>query len=200
MRYDALTVRRRLEALNLPNIWLDAAPLQLAQRLDHEPRPELPVETLLAAAALKLLGRRGNEQLEEKPPRARVEPLRERGQPLRLPQVQLAISLGVVANQHLAKVGFEVLDVMSEFRAVLKLEFRLSGSLDRHREQETARLGLACHLGAELFVDEDAAERPRRAARDRFFEPLEDDLFRIGDLGENRQIQRLRCTEEPTRE
>ena len=172
-----------LEPRDLPDVRLDAALLQLPQRLHDEARAQLSVVALLAAGARELCGRGGDKELEQELPLARVQPVREPGQPSRLPLVQLAIPLGVVASQHLGEVGIEGLDVSPEVLAVLELELGLARSLHRHREQSAAELDLPCDRGAELLIDERAGELPRRTPGDGLLERLEDEVLGIADLG-----------------
>ena len=75
---DALTVLARIDAFDLPDVWLDPGVLQFRDRADHQFRTELLVEAIgIASNALELriLGR--NEQLEEELALVVVQPVRQ---------------------------------------------------------------------------------------------------------------------------
>src|SRR4051812_12531740 len=172
-----------LDPLDLPDVRLDAAVLQLQDRLHHQLRTNLGVVAILAAGdGLELRGLRGNEQLEEVLAVMLVQPLREAAQLLHLALVHRLIALRVVPDEHLREVRVVLLDLLAECIAVLEVELVLTRLLDRHRELVAARLRLARDAGAVLAVDEDAGELLRRAELDRALEAFPDQCLRARDV------------------
>src|SRR5712664_2124703 len=66
--HDPLAVLPTVEPLDLPDVRLDSGTLELADRLDHQPWPELQIVGLLVALEqLELRFLRGHQQLEHEP-------------------------------------------------------------------------------------------------------------------------------------
>src|SRR5262245_31170067 len=82
---DRLAVLAPGEALDLPDVRLDAGLLQLADRGVHELRARLPVPVLLAARGLDLLGRGRDQQLEQERAVVLVQPVAQALEPRGLP-------------------------------------------------------------------------------------------------------------------
>src|SRR5258708_37068122 len=101
-----------LQALHLPDVWLDAVALELADGAEHELGAELRVVACPLAPHAPDLGLgHGNQQLEHEAVGPRRQPGRQLGQSSRLPAVELDVAVGVVAHQDLAEVGVELDDV-----------------------------------------------------------------------------------------
>src|SRR5579862_3549484 len=178
---DLATRLAIVDALDLPDVGLDARVLQLEDDLHHQLGAKLDVVTVLApvdARELRLLRR--HEQLEQELAVPFVQPLGERQQARRLALVHRLVALGVVADEHLREVRVELLDLVAEGLAVLELKLVLPGLLDRHRELVAARLRRARDVRAVLRVDEDAGVLLRRALLDRTLESLPDQGLRAG--------------------
>ena len=149
---------RLVDALDLPDVGLDALVLDLLDRAAHQLRAQLGVVAVGVAADRLELGRLGrHEQLEEELAVVLVQPVGEALQLAELALVQLGVAVGVVADEDLREVGVERSDVVAEVVAVLEVELVLAALLDRHREIEAVRLRLAGDVAAELLVDEHAA-------------------------------------------
>ncbi len=134
---DPLAVLLRVDALDLPDVRLDAGVLELDDRAPHQLGAQLGVVAVgVAADLLELASSAGHEQLEEELAVVLVEPVGEALEALRLALVHLRVAIGVVADEHLREVGVEALDVVAEVVAVLEVELVLAGLLDRHRELE----------------------------------------------------------------
>src|SRR5918998_2420545 len=98
---DRLAVLLAVEALDLPNVGLDARVLDVGDRRPHELGPQLEVVAALLARdhlELSLLG--GHEQLEQELAPALVEPVRQPREALDLAAVHDLVALGVEAHEH----------------------------------------------------------------------------------------------------
>ena len=124
----------------------------------------------------ELVRLRRHEELEQVLRLTRGEVVRQPGQALGLPAVELAVALRVVARQDLHEVGLELLDVAREVLAVLEVELGHRALLRRHRERDPAPLRLAGDGGAVLLVDQ-AADGPGRRAVRGGDQAFEDDLL-----------------------
>ena len=181
---DPLAVLLGLDALDLPDVGLDARGLQLLDRAPHQLRAQLRVVAVRVAADLLQLGALGrHQQLEEELPLALVEPVAEATKALALAAVHLGVPVGDVAHEDLREVGVEPLDVIAELVAVVEVELVLARLLDRHRQHEAALLGL---LGdalrrAELLVDEAACAAWLGAPLGGLQHALEDQVLGVGD-------------------
>ena len=162
---DADAVAALVEPLDLPDVRLDAARLELADRVDHESRPQLAVVAVGVAAdgrQLLLLG--GHQQLEQERATRRVEPLAEAREPLCLPAVHRDIAARVVAHEYFRVGGVERRDVLAEVVPVLEVELVLPALLDGHRELRSERARAPCDVRSELLVDEDPRAGERKPA------------------------------------
>ena len=125
---EHLGVRALVDALDLPDVHLDAGVLDLLDRAPHQLGAQLGVVAVGVAAhllELRVLGR--HEQLEEELAVVRVEPVGEPLQPADLALVHLGVAVGVVADEDLREVGVELLDVLAEaVLAVLEVELVLA--------------------------------------------------------------------------
>src|SRR5580692_1912241 len=139
--HDPRAIFAPIEALDLPDIRLDAGRLQLLDGDDHQPWPEFGVVSgRIALHPLELIWLRGHQQFEHEP--TAVRPGQVVGkllQPSRLHAVEGLIALGVEAHQHLAKGRSEGLDVPGEVFAVLELELVLAALLRWRGGDETGR-------------------------------------------------------------
>src|SRR6202012_937192 len=87
---DRLAVRTLVDALDLPDVDLDASRLDLGDRTSHQRWPQLRVVAVgVATDARELLLDRGDEQLEEELPVVLVQPIRETLQLLELYAVRV---------------------------------------------------------------------------------------------------------------
>src|SRR5581483_5956251 len=168
-----------VDALDLPDVRLDARVLQLQDRLEHQLRANLAVVTVVAAAdALELRWLCRDEELEQELPVALVQPLRQPAELHDLTLVQLTIALGVVTDEHLGEVGIELLDLLAELLAVLEVELVLARLLDGHRELVAPRLRFARDARAVLPVYEHPRVLLRRTELHRVLEPFPDQRLR----------------------
>src|SRR5262245_26537385 len=183
-RDDPLAVLMTVEPLDLPDVRLDPGTLELADRPDHEPWPELQIVCLpVAREPLELRLLRRHQQLEHEPaPALAVQVFGELLQTSGLPSVQRLIAFGVVADEDLAEGGVEQLDMPGEVIAVFEVELRLAALLGGAGDGVPARRRIATDGGAELLVDEDAGLLRRDPGRDGVLEAVVDHLLGSRDL------------------
>src|SRR6266446_6007595 len=182
--HDPLAVLPTVEPLDLPDVRLDSGTLELADRLDHQPWPEVQIVGLLVALEqLELRFLRGHQQLEHEPaPALAVQVFGEPPQTSGLPPVQRLIAFRVVANENLAEGRLEHFDVPGEIIAVLEVELRLAALLRRARCGVPLRRRIAKDGGAELLVHEDAGFLLGDAGYDGVLEAVVDHLLGGRDL------------------
>ncbi len=127
LRHDFLAGWPAVQSLDLPDVGLHAASLQRRDGRHDEigPQPAV-VRTLITAEPIQLRLRRRDQQLEEKLALGVAQPVTQPGQPLGLTAIQVRVTVGVVADQHLGERRVERLDVRAEIVAVLKLELLLT--------------------------------------------------------------------------
>src|SRR3954452_7609830 len=180
---EHLGVGALVDALDLPDVDLDAVVLDVLDRAAHERGSELSVVAVVVSAiGLELVLGPRNEELEEELAVVLVEPVRQALEPLELALVHLGVAVRVEADEHLAEVGVEGLDVRTEVVVVLEVELVLARLLGRHRGLQAVLLGLRDDLGAELLVDEHAQRGGiRAAALDRLDHALVDEVLGVGD-------------------
>src|SRR3954451_9887820 len=178
-----LRVGALVDALDLPDVDLDAVVLALLDRAAHQLGAQLRVVAVLVAAdGLQLVLGSRHQQLEEELAVVLVQPVRQALEPLELALVHLGLAVRVEADEHLAEVGVEGLDVRAEVVVVLEVELVLTGLLGRHRGLQAGLLGLRDDLRAELLVDEHAQRGGvRAAALDGLEHPLVDEVLGVGD-------------------
>src|SRR4051794_35279589 len=178
-----LRVGALVDALDLPDVDLDAVVLALLDRAAHQLGAQLRVVAVLVAAdGLQLVLGSRHQQLEEELAVVLVQPVRQALEPLELALVHLGLAVRVEADEHLAEVGVEGLDVRAEVVVVLEVELVLTGLLGRHRGLQAVLLGLRDDLRAELLVDEHAQRGGvRAAALDGLEHALVDEVLGVGD-------------------
>ncbi len=154
------------------------------------------VPPLVSAGPAELAGRRRDQQLEEEVPVPPVQPRAETGEPLGLPAVQLPVTLGVVADEHLGERRAELVDMAAELVAVLEVELGLARLLDRHRQHVTGAAGLARHARPVLLVHQDACRVTRHPAPGCLDKPLVDHFLGVGDPGPDLVRDRVGRTEQ----
>src|SRR5215469_11927004 len=180
--YYLLAGSPAIQSFDLPDVRLDAARLQSRDGRDDEVGPQLAVVfTLVAAEPIQLRPRGRHQQLEEELALPVPEPMAERREPLGLPAIQVRVTVGVVADQHLDESWIERLYVRAEIVAVLKLKLILTGPLHRHREWHALGLGTARNTGAKLLVYQDTAGARRGARSQRLDVSVEDELLNPDD-------------------
>ena len=134
---------------------LDAAVLELQDRLHHQLRPQLGVVAVgVAADALELRRLGGHEQLEQVLAVMLVQPLGEAAQLLDLALVHRLVALRVVSDEHLREVGVVLLDLLAELRRRTRSRTR-SGPTSRPASRACSR------------PPSPRARRPARTARRR---------------------------------
>src|SRR5215813_5842925 len=121
---DPLAVLTTVEPFDLPDVRLDPGILELVDRPDHEPWPELQVVGILVTRErLELRLLRRHQQLEHEPaPAPAVQIFGEVPQTSGLPAVQHLIAFRVVAHEDLAEGRVEGFDVPGVVVAILEVE------------------------------------------------------------------------------
>ena len=130
LRDEHLAVRALIDALDLPDVDLDARILDLRDRPAHQLGAQLAVVALILAAdasQLDVLG--GHEQLEEELSPVLLQPVAQPPELGELLAICRTIAVGVVADEHLGEVGVEAFDVLAEVIAVLEVEHLLARAL-----------------------------------------------------------------------
>jgi hypothetical protein len=179
---DPPAVGPLVQPFDLPHVGLHTGILQGGDRSHHEPRPDLAVVArAVPVHRVQLLRGGGYEELEEELPPVRMEPVRQATKTQRLPLVETAVALWIVADEDLRERRIERFDMTSEVVPVLEIELVAPARLGGHGEHDPDLLGAPRHCCAELLVDENAgavAQLPRRMG---FEEPLEDQRF-VSDI------------------
>src|SRR5215469_387153 len=182
LRHHLFARRRRIQALDLPDVRLHAATLQGRDRRHHQVGAQLPVVgSLVPAEPVKLVLRGRHQKLEHELAVPFVQPVAEPGQPLRLARIERRVALRVVPHKDLAEGRVERLDVGAEVVAVLELELLQAGLLDRHCQRDALGLRAPGDTRAELLVHQHAADIPRCVLRQRPHVRLKDDLLDLDD-------------------
>ena len=110
-----LGVRARVDALDLPDVDLDAEVLAVLDRAAHQLRTQLGVVAVgVAADGLELVVLGGHEQLEQEQATVVVEPVGELLEAAELALVHLRVAVRVVTDEHLGGERVELLDVRAE--------------------------------------------------------------------------------------
>jgi hypothetical protein len=201
LRHDLRAPDRIVDALDLPNVGLDARLLQLGDGEAHQVGPHLGVVAPgVPPDALELVRFCRHQQLEQETTTRAVEPLRQLREPRRLASVHGAVAFGVVSHEHLRERRVERLDVRRELRAVLEVELVLPRLLRRHREDHARAFRVTRDLGAELLVDQHSGRRGIDPCVEGSLHALEDHPFRIDDASGIVWTRRPFDTEEPTLE
>jgi hypothetical protein len=181
---ERLRVGLRVDALDLPDVDLDAVVLDLLDRAPHQLRTQLGVVAVAVAVdGGQLRLGRGHEKLVEELAVVGVQPVGEALEALVLALVEGRVVVRVVTDEDLAEGRVERLDVAAEVVPVLEVELVLAALLDRHRELEALRLRLARDVAAELLVHEHAERAVVGAAIGRERHALVDQLLGVGDRG-----------------
>ena len=124
-----LRVLLRVDALDLPDVDLDAEVLDLLDRAPHQLRAQLGVVAVGVAVdrlELVVLGR--HQQLEEEQAVVLVQPVGELLEAAELALVHLRVAVGVEAHEDLREVRVVVEDVLAEVLVVLEVELLLAAT------------------------------------------------------------------------
>src|SRR5215471_3846027 len=133
-RYNLRAVLAAVQSLDFPHVRLHLSVLKPPDSLDHQPRSQLQVVSLLVAfELLQLRLLRRHQQLEHQRAAtfATTQVVREPLQAGCLAAIESLVALGVVAHQYLAEGRLEELDVLGEVLAVFKVELLLPALLCR---------------------------------------------------------------------
>src|SRR5262249_47948223 len=183
-RHNLRAVLAAVQPLDLPHVRLYLSVLELLDALDHKPRAQLQIVSLLVALKLfKLRLVRRYQQLEHKQAATlTMQVIRQPLQPSRLAAVYCLVALGVVAHQNLAERRSEGLDVLGEVLAVLEIELLLPALFGRAGGYVPPRRRVLKYGSTELLIDQDAGFLLGDSGRNNGLEAIVDHLFRGGDL------------------
>jgi hypothetical protein len=197
LRGDPPAVGALVETFDLPHVGLHTGTLQGGDRSQHEAGPDL---TVIAGAVpvdrVELRGAGRYEEFEEELSPVLMQPVRQATKTQRLPLVETAVAVRIVADEDLRERGIELLDVRAEIAAILEVELVAPAHFGGHGEQDSELLGSPRHRGAELLVDENAGAVPESSCRQRFEEPLEDQRLGVRDSFRLRACRGSRDAEE----
>src|SRR5215471_11809372 len=157
-RYNLRAVLAAVQSLDFPHVRLHLSVLELLDSLDHQPRSQLQVVSLLVAfELLKLRFLRRHQQLEhQRAATFTTQVVRKPLQAGRLTEIESLVALGVVAHEYLAEGRLEALDVLGELLAVFKVELLLPALLCRTGGRVTLLGGVTKYGRTELLVHQDA--------------------------------------------
>ena len=178
-----LGVLLRVDALDLPDVDLDAVVLDLLDRAPHQLRAQLGVVAVGVAAdrlELVVLGR--HQQLEEELAVVLVQPVGELLEAAELALVHLRVAVGVADARGPSRSPGRCRGCAApKSSSYWKSNSVLAGLLDRLGELEAVLAGELRDVRAELLVDEHAGGVGVDAALDRDLHALVDQLLGVAD-------------------
>ena len=183
LRDEHLAVRALFDALDLPDVDLDARVLDLGDRAAHQLGAQLRVVALDVAAdglQLRILGR--HEQLEQELGLVLASQSLSRLSLASCSRLSAGLAVGVVADEHLGEVGVEAFDVRGEVLAVLEVEHRSARSARRaSRASDPARVASAGTLEPNCSSTSTPVDGRVGAGADGLQHALEDQVLGVGD-------------------